>query len=231
MHFSRKIAGAAVAVALAGAGFALAVPAAHAATVCATLSTNNVHHYVSPIHGGQALDAINWGGSGSAAAACTGAVVNDNIKTWVNSHAGAAADFTPVPTTVAGTFQLVYTPGNKVSTTAPLCVSTVLDQKGAYARLRPCAGLAVAVDGGTGLATITAGAGNMWQDFSAVNEGDGFFQLEATQETTPYSLNIKGYGGSGTQVISWTPFGAGFCSDNNPGTPCAENEIFERIPA
>lgn len=206
-------------------GIAVAAPAASAATVCAPLTTTD-HTFASPIHLEQSLDAIGWGGSGSRLTACTGAVVNDNIKTFQYSSAGVAADFTPVATS-ATTFQLVYTPGNEVSTTAPLCVSTVLDQRGVFARLRPCAGLAVTVSTVTGNATIVPGAGNQWQNFRFSSVGDGFSEITATQEPAPgpFSLNIAGYGGNGTQVISWTPFAT--CT----GLGCAENQIFEVLPA
>ena len=203
----------------AAAGFATAgASAASAATVCAPLASVSDVGYQSPIHGGLALDAVGWGGGQSAANACTGAQVNDRIVVWQTSHAGVAADFTPVLTTT-GNYQLVYTPGNQVSVTAPLCISTVTDSEYAYARLRGCAGLTVTVNGATGQATMTAAAGNEWQNFKFVPQGDGFNQIEAVQELSPgpFVLNIKGWGGDGTQVISF------------PGTGAAENQIFERV--
>lgn len=210
-------------------GIAFAAPGASAAAVCAPLATAGDHSYVSPIHGGQALDAIGWGGSGSKAMACTGAVVNDEIRTFQYPAASVAADFTPVATGIA-TVQLVYTPGNQVSTTAPLCVSTVLDQLKTAARLRPCAGLTVTVNLGTGLATIVPTTGNLWQNFSADAVGDGFFQLEASTEPAPgpFSLNISGAGGNGTPVISWFPLVNENCGMNGS---CADNEIFEALAA
>lgn len=224
------IVGAALAVA------AIALPASAApltppGTCVVNTTTTNLHSYVSPIHGGQALNAINWGGGGSKSAACTGAVSNDNVKTWHYPGSSVASDFTVVPlggtvqpavcTTfpATGCFQLEYTPGNQQS---GLCVSTVLDLKGAYARLRPCAGLAT-----TGIGSVL----NQWQDFTLVAVGDGFNQIEAITEPTPYSLNIAGFGGNGTQVISWSPMAHDACSDGSPATVCSENEIFETLAA
>ncbi len=230
MRGFRRLAALALPVLLGGAlGTGAGMLPASAAPVCAPLTTVD-HSYVSPIHFGQALDAINWGGSGHASTACSGALVNDNIKTWTYHGAGVAADFTAVVTGV-GIAQLVYTPGNQVNVGNPLCVSTVLDSKGAFARLRPCAGLTVTVDAVTGNAAIAATTGNQWQNFSGVSEGDGFVQLEAVHEPVPYSLNIAGFGGSGTQVISWTPLVADACEDNSALTPCSENEIFEVLAA
>lgn len=226
------------AIAVAGAAFAvaaIALPASAASLTppgsCAVSTTTMAHSYVSPIHGGQALNAINWGGSGRLATACTGAVTNDNLKTWHYPGSSVASDFTAIPlggtvqpavcTTApaTGCYQLEYTPGNQLS---GLCISTVLDLKGAYARLRPCAGLAT-----SGIGSVI----NQWQDFAFIAVGDGFNQIEAILEPTPYSLNIAGFGGNGTQVISWTPMAHDACSDGSPATVCSENEIFETLHA
>lgn len=220
---------------LIGAAIATGAPGASADPVlppggCA-LGVATDASFVSPIHGGQALNASNWGGSGHASTACTGAVTNDNIKTWRYGGAGIASDFTPIPlgstvqpaicTTApaTGCFQLEYTPGKAQS---GLCISTVLDLKGAFTRLRPCAGLAT-----TGIGSVL----NQWQDFTLVAEGDGFSQIEAITEPTPYSLNIAGFGGNGTQVISWSPMVKDACSDGSLSTVCSENEIFEVMAA
>lgn len=225
-----------------------AASSASAATVCAPLTTHD-NSFVSPIHSGEALNAINWGGGGSLAKACTGALVNDEVKVWHNG--GAPSDFTEVlvtagttglgvPTACTSTapcVQLVYTPGNQVSTTNPLCVSTVLNQLGAAARLRPCAGLTVNVSGGfativnaapTSAGTVTNG--NQWQDFNFDQQGDGFWEIEAVAEGSPgpFSLNISGSGGNGTQVISWHPL----VNDNCVFMAgCADNEIWEPTAA
>jgi hypothetical protein len=229
----RKILAALAPVLLGGAlALTTGVLPAHAATVCAPLATNTTASWASPIRSEQTINASDWGGSGNPATACTGALVNDPVKTWQYSAggghvaAGAASDLTAV-STGGGHVQFVYTPGNEVSTTAPLCISTVLDQQGAYVRLRPCAGLTVTVNTVTGAATIVQTTGNQWQNFTVEPAGDGFDQIVATQEAPPFALNISGYGGNGTQVISWPPFGTSGCS----GMTCAENQIFEQLAA
>lgn len=236
MNIKRRYFALAGALAIAG-GLAFAVaPVASATPSCAPTGVS-ASSYVSPIHGGQALNAINWGGSGHKSTACTGALVNDNIKTWRYPAASVASDFTPVAVTglagsnltkctatgagfYPGCVLLEYTPFGQHT---GLCISTVLDLKGAFSRLRNCA---------SSLQDNTAGhVVNQWQDFALVPEGDGFWQIEAVLEPTPFSLNIAGFGGNGTQVISWTPLVMDACSDNTPATPCAENEIFEVLPA
>lgn len=234
MHFKRLAQiGAAAALAAGAIAFGAGTASALPPGGC-TLSTAADFSYVSPIHypGGEALAPADWGGGGTISRACTGAIVNDNMVVWQYGsgpgRVGVAGDLTPVPVTglssgdqakctadgASGCFLLEYTPGKAQS---GLCVSTVLDQLRAYARDRGCA--AAVQDGTLGHAV------NQWQDFSFKPEGDGFFQIEAVLEPTPYSLNIKGFGGDGTQVISWYPLGS--CS----GMGCSENEIFEQLAA
>jgi hypothetical protein len=145
------------------------------------------------------------------------------VKTWQVSNASIASDFTAEPVGTSPTeFQLVYTPGDQVSTTAPLCVSTVLNVSGSYARLRGCAGLSVSVNpsGIASLVQATGGNGNQWQDFNlGPSVGDGFNQIEATLSPGPLCLNIKGWRGNGTQVISF------------PSTGSAQNQIWEQVAA
>ena len=187
----------------------------------------------SPIHFGQLVDMSNWGGGGSAATACTGAVINDRAISWHTPGAGVAADFTFIPVTglnaaqqakctasgSPGCFLLEYTPGNAQS---GLALSSILNEPGTYMRDRVMA--SSVQDGSAGHAV------NEWQDFAKVPTGDGFYQLETVLSTSGFvgSVNIKGGGGNGSQIISWFPIGASGCV---PGQNCATNEIFETVAA
>ena len=199
---------------------ASALPASAVTPACAPLATVADHGYQVPFAGGLALDAVGWGGSGARATACTGALVNDGIVVYNTAHAGVAADFTPVQTTTAGLYSLVYTPGNYVSLANPLCVSTVTDVLRAYARLRSCGDVTVTYNSATGQATLVGGAANNeWQNFKFADAGDGFFQISASTEATPgpFVLNDKGFSKVGP-VISYTP-------------TSGENQIWETVTA
>lgn len=200
---------------------------------CAPLTSTDAS-FVSPIFGGDAIDAIAWGGSNSPATACTGMQANDQIKSWPVAQAGVAADFTAVELTgptpsPTGQYELVYTPGDEVNVASPLCISTVLDTLRTPALLRPCGDGTVvhydAVSGGATLhATEAAATLNEWQTFSAPDVGDGFFQFEDTTEPTHFSLNIKA-NGYGSPIISWFPVGTTVGGHHYDMTN-SENEIF-----
>ncbi len=202
---------------------------------CTSLGTNPaLTGYQIPVKGGLLLDALNWGGGGSRAAACTGAQINAQVGVWKASGAGIAADFTRIPVTglaapdqakcvangATGCGLIEYTPGNLQS---GLCVSTVIDRQGAFALLRGCA---------SSLQDGTAGhAMNQWQDFAFVPTGDGFFEITAVLEPAPgpFVLNDRAWGFSGSPIISWPPISSIL-------TPCAtshgcENQIFENATA
>lgn len=198
---------------------AVAAPGASAAT---DLS------FQTPIHGGLLLNASNWGGEGSKAGTLlSGGVVNDAIDVWVPASASVASDFTIVPVSgltteqqtactgggATGCFLIEYTPGAE---STGLCVSTVSDTLGAFARLRHCA--APVQDGA---AVIGHGPVNQWQDFAETFGGDQLNQLQAVLEPTPFVLNVKAFGGKGAQVISWTSV-SGFG---------AENQLWEHVTA
>lgn len=194
-------------------------PGAAAAPTCAPAATVADHGYALPIGGNLSLDALNWGGGGSAANACAGAMVNDQIVVWQAAHAGVAADFTAVANGTGGLFSLVYTPGDQVSTSAPLCVSTVTDVERAYFRLRGCGDVTATYNAGTGTVTLAGTTpNNEWQNFSFPNAGDGFAQIEASTEGTPFFANDRAFGGDGSPVISYT---------NTTG----ENQIWAAISA
>jgi hypothetical protein len=228
-----------------GAGLVTSALPASAAGPCTAFTTPRADFgFQSPIHGGVVMDAVGWGGGGSAANACLGAKVNDQITIWQptagDGHVGAgiAADFTPVAvsfpagdnsaaalacgetgaqvvTTPSKCFELAYTPGNQNS---GLGISTITNVDGSFARLRTSASLDQ-----TGLSTPPTGfvPVNQWQDFMTVPQGDGFSQLEAVLSTTSTKvyLNIRGWGGNGTPVIAYQSTGA------------AQNQIWEQVPA
>ena len=186
------------------------------------------HTYTVPVKGSLSLDALGWAGTGSPATCTTGAaVVNAQVGFYTAGAvyppgAGCAADFAEVNVTAAATvsafatflaahpgslgpFLLQYAPNG--ITTASACVSTVTDVQGAFARLRTCAG--------TGTLGGVGSVANMWQTFALVPNGDGFYQIEAFTETTPYFLNDKGFGGKGSPAISWV-------------STTGENQLFDR---
>lgn len=148
---------------------------------------------------GQALNANNWGGTGSASVTCgTGAgVVNDNVGVWKNSGAGCASDWQIVAnTTPVNTFEIEYNPGG--NTSASLCVSTIANLTGTRARLRPCSF--------TGT--------NPWQTFIRVPEPNsditGGFEIEAALTTTqcaggPCVLNDLRYAQNNAMSIAVWP--------------------------
>lgn len=146
---------------------------------------------------GVALDALGWGGTGSSASCTTGAAtVNDEVGVWNTAAAGCASQWSIVIAagqTLATVVQLEYAPDG--NTSADLCVSTVTDVQGAFARLRPCA---------TGL--------NPWQDFSEVavaSDIAGAVELRAegagVAGWTAYNLNDRAFGKDGAAVISYPP--------------------------
>jgi hypothetical protein len=215
----RGLAGAVIPLAL-GTGLALGAAAVPAQALSA------VHTYTVPVSGpqgfqppGLSLDALDWAGTGNNGTCTTGAAqVNSLVGFWRAgaTHAGCAADFTEVAVTAAvpggepaGTtaVQLQYAPGGLVN--ASMCVSTVTDVQGAFARLRGC-----------------VAGGNPWQDFLLIPKGDGLFQIQAFTGPLPaagtdgavapgYFLNDKRFGGNGTPAISWT-------------STTGENQLFDR---
>lgn len=211
MQGTKKIVAAASSlIAVASAAVGLTAIPAHAATAFS---------YQTPVRGGLLLNASKWGGEGSKAATIGGhGVVNDPIDVWSPSNASVASDFVDVPVTglsdgaattcsgAGGCFLIEYAPAGNLS---GLCVSTVTDVKGAYARLRGCA------------PSNQAAGFNQWQDFAETQGGDALNQLQAVLEPTPYVLNDKAYGGNGSQVISWS-------STSGMGS---ENQLWEVVPA
>jgi len=145
---------------------------------------------------GVALDALGWGGTGTAASCATGtAAINDEVGVWETSRAGCAADWdvltvTAATTTTPAVVRLEYAPDGNLS---GYCVSTVTDVERSYARLRPCA---------------NPGTVNQWQDFTetaAASDIPGAVVLEAASEPPVYALNDRAFGKDGSPVISWPP--------------------------
>lgn len=154
---------------------------------------------------GVALDALGWGGTGTPASCTTGAAaVNDEVGVWNTASAGCASQWDiliAAGQTAPDVVQLEYAPDG--NTSAGLCVSTVTDVQGAFARLRPCA---------TGL--------NEWQDFTEVaahSDIAGAVILQAGLEPLPtaasntttatagFALNDRAFGRDGAAVISFPP--------------------------
>ena len=165
--------------------------------VPASAATAPLVEVVTPVHNGLALNV--WGGN---------AYVDAPIRLYRSGANYKAEQFLEVPLgftgAPVGAFQLEYAPGGVPS---GLCVSTVTDIKGSYARLRLCAGYNTVLGVGS--------VANAWQDFVTVPEGDGLNQIEAVTETTPYFLNDKGNAANGGYVISW------------PSNGGAENQLWD----
>lgn len=208
MSISKKLLAAAGAVVL-GTGLALSTSlTAHAISLPCQAAFPTCASYDAPLHGGMDLDALNWGINPQ-----TGTSYNDEVAVWAEPTAGRAADFVLVPVSSSA---IGWTAANKgfliefapKSVLSGFCVSTITDSDGAFARLRPCAQNAPTV------ANPTFSV-NPWQTFTEVPQGDGFFQFEAVYESVPKFLNVKGFGGSGTPVVSYHSTGN------------AENQIWE----
>ncbi len=170
-------------------------------------SAATTSHINTPERSGNSLDVWQQSAYVGAALRVYKTTAADPAEQWVEVNLTGAAEtavtaaetaHTVTPLTPAGGFQLEYAPGGLLS---GLCVSTVTDSSGAYAELRDCE---------------TAGVADPNQDFIyvAATETDGFSQIEAITETTPYFLNVKGWAVDG-YVISYG------------GTGTAENQIWE----
>lgn len=184
---------------------------------------------------GVAMDALNWGGTGTSASCAAGnAVSNAYIGVWKSTGAGCASLFKPVAIDVNGNgidpkdpaqpFELVYSPNGSPATnggTVPngFCVSTYANSSGTFARLRPCQAV-LNLSGGVYTATegsvaVPVKVPNQWQTFRTQQgtvDDPGAVQIEtlATDGPGALCLNDKAFGGNGAHVISYscTPYRA-----------------------
>src|SRR5260370_34168459 len=203
---------AAIAPVLLGGALALITGAlpAHAATPVTPALVVDVQ-ITLPIHGGVAMDALNWGGTGQATGNCTEAVINDSIGVYNAAGAGCASHLDIVPLTGTNAapdpFEILYAPNGAIPVTGSLgaapngyCVSTYANVPGTHYRLRGCS----AVLTGTNAAPVATVTGvNPWQDFTEISgQFDSSAVLIGATGQTMYA-NDKGYGGDQSPVISW----------------------------
>lgn len=166
---------------------------------------------------GVAMDALNWGGTGTSASCAAGtANANAYIGVWKTTGAGCASQFRVVLLNGSTSFEIVYAPDGVPATNGGLdpkgfCVSTYANAPGAFARLRPCAGTLVST---AGVFTATEAAPlNAWQTFEYVQgtvDDPNAQQIENAVDSQHLCLNDKAFGGNGSHVISYscTPFRA-----------------------
>jgi hypothetical protein len=178
------------------AGLAVAMPgSAHAANpptqiILPALDTSAANPF------GLALDAANWGGTGTSAICnpLSGSfgqgVVNDPVVVYPQAGAGCAADWQILPDATAGTFQIQYNPAG--NTSANLCVSTIGNTIGVHYRLRPC-----------------AVGGNAWQTFTTSitpnNSDITGGKIIQTVAAPNLAANDQAFGFKLSPVIGWTP--------------------------